>query len=53
MLEAVPVKSSGRDRSTESGMEKENEEKELYLLNNFHESERGKNVCNLALFVLH
>lgn len=28
-------------------------ETELYLVNNFHESLWEKNVCNLALFVLH
>lgn len=36
-----------------SEMEKGKEKRELYLVNNFHESVWGKNVCNLALFVLH
>lgn len=55
VLEAISVKSSSQDRSTESTseMEREKEKRELYLVNNFHESVWGKNVCNLALFVLH
>lgn len=55
VLGAISVKSSSQDRSTESTseMEREKEKRELYLVNNFHESVWGKNVCNLALFVLH
>ncbi len=55
VLEAISVKSSSQDRSTESisEMEREKEKGELYLVNNFHESVWGKNVGNLALFVLH
>lgn len=54
MLGAISVKSSSQDRSTESmsEMERGKEKRELYLVNNFHESAWGKNVCNLALFVL-
>lgn len=34
-------------------MESEEEKRELYLVNNFHESVLGKNVRNLVLFALH
>lgn len=55
VLEAISVKGSNQDRSTESTseMEKEKEKRELYWVNNFYESVWGKNVCNLALFVQH
>lgn len=55
VLEAISVKSSSQDRSSESTceMEREEEKKELYSVNNFHESELGKNVRNFVLFALH
>lgn len=51
VLGAISAKSPSQDRSTESRseMERGEEKRELYLVNNFHESAWGKNVCNLAV----
>jgi len=51
VLEAISVKSSSQDRSTESTseMEREKEKRELYLVNNFHESVRGDRMCVIWL----
>lgn len=51
VFEAISVKRSSQDTSTESASGMEREKKELYLVNNFYESGWGKNFCNL--FVLH
>lgn len=53
VFEAISVKRSGQDTSTESTSGMEREKKELYLVNNFYESGWGwgGDLCNL--FVLH
>lgn len=56
MLEAISVRVLARTdplraqvRWREEERERESEKRDLYLVNDFHDSVWGKNVCNLAV----